>query len=79
MRTEQEIKNKLTDIANSLQKLEKKWFKTTKDKIQIEFHKNNICFILWALEMPSGEYNYIDIVSENNGQLSIGLDSLPSK
>ncbi len=49
MRTETEITAKLESIQNSLSKLEKKWVKTNSDKIQIEFHKNNIAFIEWAL------------------------------
>lgn len=49
MRTEKEIITKLTEIAKGLQALEEKRKKTDKDKIQIEFHKNNIAFIQWAL------------------------------
>lgn len=53
MRTEEELKSKLKEIEDGLSKLEGKWFKTDSDRIQIEFHKNNIAFIRWALDKPS--------------------------
>jgi len=49
MKSENEIEVKRTQIIEGLKKLEAKWFKTDSDKIQIEFHKNNIAFIEWAL------------------------------
>lgn len=49
MRTEEEINAKLKELQRDLSALEKKWFKSDSDKIWIEFYKNNIAFINWAL------------------------------
>ncbi len=50
MKSENEIRVKLTQLIEGLKKLESKWLKTDSDKIQIEFYKNNISFVAWALK-----------------------------
>lgn len=49
MKNEKEILAKLEELISSLSRLERKWFKSDSDKIQIEFYKNNIAFVNWAL------------------------------
>ncbi len=55
MKSEEEIRIKLKDIEKNLSRLEEKWWITRSDAIQIEFHKNNIAFIKWALKDESDE------------------------
>ena len=54
MKTEEELDNKLQELKAELRKLEDKgWIWTTKkEALSIEFLKNNIAFINWALDKP---------------------------
>jgi len=54
MKTEKEITDKLKELERELDRLESKWWiwSTKKDAINIEFLKNNIAFINWALDKP---------------------------
>ena len=47
LKNETRTKDKLKELGKGLSSLEAKIFKSESDERQIEFHKNNIAFILW--------------------------------
>ncbi len=67
MRSESEIANKLSELNSALSKLERHrrnmlpWAISQKELLEIQFLKNNIAFIEWALNKPESEPANIQI------------------
>jgi len=66
MRTEQELRQKLSELQVDLKKKEHKFnlFQSTKYKLWIEFLKNGIAQLNWILNNPSPEVSKIDTILE---------------
>ena len=57
MKSEAKLKAKMEELKKELKRLEGKLFTSRSADINIEFLKNNITFIKWALDKPICECN----------------------